>query len=70
MARLTTFSRLLITVAIVAGIFFGVKYVLKQTGMSPEGQAARQTEAPASGASQEAGTENGATLTFTAPAFN
>ncbi len=66
MAKLTTFSRLLITVAIVAGIFFGVKYVLKQTGMSPEGQAAQQTEA----ASREAGTENGATLTFTTPAFN
>ena len=70
MARLTTFSRLLITIAIVAGIFLGVKYVLKQTGMSPEGQAAQQTEAPAPGSSQEAGTENGATLTFTAPAFN
>jgi hypothetical protein len=70
MARLTTFSRLLITIAIVAGIFLGVKYVLKQTGMSPEGQAAQQTEAPAPDAGQEARTENGATLTFSAPAFN
>jgi len=68
MARLTTFSRLLITVAIVAGIFFGVKYVLKQTGLSPEGQAAQSTETPDE--SRVTGTENGATLTFTVPEFN
>jgi OmpA-OmpF porin, OOP family len=33
MARLTTFSRLLLTILIVLGIFFGIKYFLGNTGL-------------------------------------
>jgi hypothetical protein len=46
MARLTTFSRLLLTLGIVLGIFFGVRYFLPNLGKSG-GASNAQTEQPA-----------------------
>lgn len=65
MARLTTFSRLLITVAIVAGVFFAVKTFLpnltKNVGAKPETEqvagntgSAASEEQPAGGAESKA----------------
>ncbi|MBV6442224.1 MAG: hypothetical protein DYG98_25620 [Haliscomenobacteraceae bacterium CHB4] len=56
MARLTTFSRLLITLAIVAAIFFGVRYFFPDLGKSGGdvgGPAA--TEQPATAGSEQTG---------------
>jgi hypothetical protein len=46
MARLTTFSRLLITLLIVAGLFFGVRYFFPNLGKS-DASSTTQTEQPA-----------------------
>jgi len=48
MARLTTFSRLLITVAIVAAVFFAAKTFLPSLGIGGDKSTAEQTESPAS----------------------
>jgi hypothetical protein len=82
MARLTGFSRLLLTLAIVAGVFFGVRYFLPNLGKSDAGSAtAPTTEAPAADAptssaptsSSTWGKSSGASFTpaaftYTAPA--
>lgn len=47
MARLTTFSRLLITLLIVAGVFFAVKTFLPNLGLSGSGGDSTTTEQPA-----------------------
>jgi Exopolyphosphatase len=47
MARLTTFSRLLITLLIVAGVFFAVKTFLPQFGFGGGGEAASEQSATA-----------------------
>lgn len=48
MARLTTFSRLLITLAIVAAVFFAAKTFLPQLGFGGDQSSADQTESPTS----------------------
>ncbi|MBL7825210.1 MAG: hypothetical protein JNJ57_01175 [Saprospiraceae bacterium] len=54
MARLTTFSRLLITLLIVAGIYFGVRYFMPNFGgSSPENKNETPTEQPVAGKSTE-----------------
>lgn len=76
MARLTTFSRLLITLAIVLGVFFAVKKFLPNLGLSGSGNGA-QTEQSASNPAANAGdTDAGApsagkpASTFTPAPFN
>jgi hypothetical protein len=44
MAKLTGFSRILITLAIVAGVFFGVRYFFPNLGKSSDSSAPAQTE--------------------------
>ncbi|MFN4256346.1 MAG: hypothetical protein ACK4Q5_15200 [Saprospiraceae bacterium] len=63
MARLTTFSRLLIILAILAGVFFAVKKFLPQ--FSGGGSEATQTETSASTASGENSTAQPSTGTAT-----
>lgn len=46
MARLTTFSRLLITLAIVAGIFFGVRHFFPNLGLGGSDVGTTTTEQP------------------------
>ncbi len=60
MARLTTFSRLLITLAIVAAIFFGVRYFFPNLGSSDNGAPAT-TEQPATPGNQPANTGTSST---------
>lgn len=55
MARLTTFSRLLIVLAIVAGVFFAVRYFLPNLGKSGSTQSAG-TEQPAAPSGTEQNT--------------
>ncbi len=75
MARLTTFSRLLITLAIVAGVFFGVRHFFPNLGKTDTGSAV-STEQPNSpgGASGSTG-ENSSSwgksgASFTPAPFN
>lgn len=70
MARLTSFSRLLLTLAIVAGIFFAVRYFFPNLGKSDTDSPA-QTEQTSSGGDQNAGTDTGKPgPTFTPTPFN
>lgn len=46
MARLTTFSRLLITLLIVAGVFFGVRYFMPGLHLGGSGSSGNSTEQP------------------------
>lgn len=80
MARLTTFSRLLIALLIVAGIFFGVRYFMPNLGQSSSDasdkptteQPTKSDEAPPSGGSSSTWGKTGAAFTpqpfnYTAP---
>ena len=62
MARLTTFSRLLITLAIVAAVFFGVRYFFPNLGKSDTVGAPPPTEQPATPGSQSG--SNGSASTW------
>ncbi len=78
MARLTTFSRLLITLAIVAAVFFGVRYFFPNLGKSSDAGNSTSTEQPAapgnqaSGAADNQGSSStwGKSATFTPAPFN
>jgi hypothetical protein len=78
MARLTTFSRLLITLAIVAAVFFGVRHFFPNIGKSGGGTDVGNpvsTEQPASSnnaGEQQAGTSEtwGKSSSFTPTPFN
>jgi len=59
MARLTTFSRLLITLAIVAGVYFAVTKYLPQFQKSGDSAAPASTEQPASTDSGNSGSASG-----------
>jgi len=60
MGRLTTFSRLLIVLVIVAGVYFAVKTFLPNLGKSGTSSEATKTEQPADGGStaSQSGSEN------------
>lgn len=73
MARLTTFSRLLITLLIVAGIFFGVRYFMPNLGQSASDTPAAEQPVKADEAPPTSGTSStwGKTgASFTPAAFN
>ncbi|MCB0542196.1 MAG: hypothetical protein KDC61_17660 [Saprospiraceae bacterium] len=76
MARLTTFSRLLITLAIVAGLFFGIRYFFPQLGggSTDVGTATNteQTSTQPSSADNNTGTSStwGKSSTFTPTPFS
>ncbi len=55
MAKLTGFSRILIALAIVAGVFFGVRYFLPNLGKSSDVSVPTQTEQPTSTAPEQGG---------------
>lgn len=76
MARLTTFSRLLITLLIVAGIFFGVRYFMPNLGKGDSNttdtptteQPAKTDDAPPASSSSSTWGKTGAS--FTPTSFN
>lgn len=68
MARLTTFSRLLITLAIVAAVFFGVRYFFPNLGSSGS-ETTQPTEQPAT-SGQPAGNTSGSSSTWGKPSAN
>ncbi len=79
MARLTTFSRLLITVAIIAAVFFGVRYFLPNLGKSDPAQteqtgnmptADRPADAEQKGESTSSDWGKSSSANFTPAAFN
>lgn len=77
MAQLTTFSRLLVTLAIVAAVFLGVRYFFPNI-MKSGGSTATTTEQPANGTSDQpasgetspSSTTWGKSAAFTPAAFN
>ena len=78
MARLTTFSRLLITLAIVAGVYFAAKQFLPNLGLGGDGNAEKTEQTETNAASEGAPANNTPTSTswgksgasFTPAAFN
>jgi hypothetical protein len=78
MARLTTFSRLLITLAIVAGVYFAAKQFLPNLGLGGDGNAEKTEQTDTNAASEGAPANNTPTSTswgksgasFTPAAFN
>jgi hypothetical protein len=69
MARLTSFSRLLITLAIVAGIFFGVRYFFPNLGKSGD-ETATQTEQTTPSTDGQSSDVGKPAATFTPTPFN
>ncbi len=79
MARLTTFSRLLITLVIVVGVFFAVRKFFPGVSYSKNDPATTTTEQPAAGSENTASSGNSSTwgsqsgkpgATFTPVSFN
>lgn len=67
MARLTTFSRLLITIAIVAAIFFGVRYFFPNLLGTSDTGGPSQTEQPADSGDQSGDAGAGTSTTWGKP---